>query len=101
MHDVVVGIYKPTAPAEDAGITLDSTGAVFDRFMLTVSIINGGNECAMDSSSLGPTMLQASKNRFIWCALTRLMSSAQVPQLALPVFSSQGWHRPGAVAGLP
>lgn len=66
MHDMVTGIYKPKGDA--AGITRNPDGSVYNKFMATVSQLNGAYECAPTASQFGtPIQLQQSKNRFIWC----------------------------------
>lgn len=65
MHDMVTGIYKPKGDA--AGITRNPDGSVYNKFMATVSQLNGAYECAPTASQFGtPIQLQQSKNRFIW-----------------------------------
>lgn len=46
MHEVLTGIYKPSgSPPDTLGIKVATDGTVYDKFMATISVINGAVEC--------------------------------------------------------
>eukprot|EP00894_Picocystis_sp_ML_P000246 jgi/Pico_ML_1/50763/g1915.t1 len=46
MQEVILGWYKPNTPNVIAGTEVTADGSLLDKFMASISIINGGIECS-------------------------------------------------------
>lgn len=79
LHSVVVGSYRPNSDPTGVGLSLDSSGAIANRFNATNSLINGAVECST-TDTFGQ---QASTSRFTgFDALLTLFGVKRTPSEA-------------------